>query len=132
MHNWQTHFIDTNGKKHLPAVFIVCNFSSSTKETPSLLKHSDIVTLFHEMGHGIHHLFSKCHGILCIWSKLYCMGCSKNPFSIFRKLRFWKRRYLKKVWLFLFSTGRNLMRWRGYLVRLKERQKLFNLGLRFP
>ena len=61
MHNWQTHFIDTNGKKHLPAVFIVCNFSSSTKETPSLLKHSDIVTLFHEMGHGIHHLFSKCH-----------------------------------------------------------------------
>jgi oligopeptidase A len=61
MNNWQTHFIDTNGKKHLPAVFIVANFSASTKNTPSLLKHNDIVTLFHEMGHGIHHLFSKCH-----------------------------------------------------------------------
>jgi len=61
MHNWQTHFIDTKNQQHLPAVFIVCNFPASTKTTPSLLRHNDVVTLFHEMGHGIHHLFSKCH-----------------------------------------------------------------------
>ncbi len=61
MHNWQTHFIDSKGEKHLPVVFIVCNFPASTKENPSLLRHDDVVTLFHEMGHGIHHLFSKCH-----------------------------------------------------------------------
>jgi oligopeptidase A len=60
MHNWQTHFIDSKGDKHLPVVFIVCNFSASTKDNPSLLRHDDVVTLFHEMGHGIHHLFSKC------------------------------------------------------------------------
>jgi oligopeptidase A len=60
MHNWETHFIDAKGEKHLPSVFIVCNFSPSTEDNPSLLRHDDVVTLFHEMGHGIHHLFGKC------------------------------------------------------------------------
>ena len=60
MHNWQTHFIDSKGQKNLPVVFIVCNFPASTEENPSLLRHDDVVTLFHEMGHGIHHLFSQC------------------------------------------------------------------------
>ena len=60
MHNWETHFTDANGKKHLPSVFIVCNFSPSIDENPSLLRHDEVVTLFHEMGHGIHHLFGTC------------------------------------------------------------------------
>ncbi|MCF6244207.1 MAG: M3 family metallopeptidase, partial [Sulfurovum sp.] len=38
----------------------VCNFSPTTDTTPSLLRHDDVVTLFHEMGHAIHHLFGKC------------------------------------------------------------------------
>ena len=61
MHNWETHFTDANGKKHLPSAFIICNFSPSTDENPSLLRHDDVVTLFHEMGHAIHHLFGRCH-----------------------------------------------------------------------
>jgi oligopeptidase A len=60
MHDWETHFTDANGEKHLPTAFIVCNFSPSTNENPSLLRHDDVVTLFHEMGHGIHHLFGTC------------------------------------------------------------------------
>ena len=60
MHNWETHFVDAQGEKHLPSVFIVCNFSPSTEDSPSLLRHDDVVTLFHEMGHGIHHLFGTC------------------------------------------------------------------------
>lgn len=59
MHNWETHYTDSKGVQHLPSVFIVCNFSPSTTSTPSLLRHDDVVTLFHEMGHGIHHLFGK-------------------------------------------------------------------------
>jgi oligopeptidase A len=59
MHNWQNHYIDKNGKTQLASAFIVANFSPATKETPSLLRHDDIVTLFHEMGHAIHHLFSQ-------------------------------------------------------------------------
>ncbi len=60
MHNWETHFVNTKGEKHLPSAFIVCNFSPSTEDSPSLLRHDDVVTLFHEMGHGIHHLFGTC------------------------------------------------------------------------
>ena len=59
MHDWQTHFIDQTGKKHLPVAFVVANFPKASKEFPSLLTHSDVVTLFHEMGHAIHHLFSQ-------------------------------------------------------------------------
>ena len=61
MNDWETHYIDNQGKKHLASAFIVCNFSPTTKENPSLLRHDDVVTLFHEMGHAIHHLFGKCH-----------------------------------------------------------------------
>ncbi|WP_370518753.1 M3 family metallopeptidase [Sulfurovum sp. bin170] len=61
MHDWETHFVDAEGKKHLPTAFIVCNFSPSTETQPSLLRHDDVVTLFHEMGHGIHHLFGTCN-----------------------------------------------------------------------
>ncbi|MEA1953294.1 MAG: M3 family metallopeptidase [Campylobacterota bacterium] len=60
MNDWETHYIDAKGNKHLASAFIVCNFSPSTDENPSLLRHDDVVTLFHEMGHGIHHLFGKC------------------------------------------------------------------------
>jgi len=60
MNDWETHYTDSKGEKHLASAFIVCNFSPATKENPSLLRHDDVVTLFHEMGHAIHHLFGKC------------------------------------------------------------------------
>ncbi len=60
MNDWETHYVDSKGNKHLASAFIVCNFSPTTKENPSLLRHDDVVTLFHEMGHAIHHLFGKC------------------------------------------------------------------------
>ncbi len=59
MHDWETHFVDTKGKQHLPSAFVVANFAPATDTTPSLLRHDDVVTLFHEMGHAIHHLFGR-------------------------------------------------------------------------
>ena len=58
MHNWQSHSIDNNGKEKLASAFVVCNFAPSSNTQPSLLRHDDVVTLFHEMGHAIHHLLS--------------------------------------------------------------------------
>ena len=59
MHDFESRFIDSNNKLHLASAFIVCNFSPPSDNTPSLLRHDDVVTLFHEMGHAIHHIFSK-------------------------------------------------------------------------
>jgi oligopeptidase A len=61
MNDWETHFTDTNDQQHLASAFVVCNFAPKSEKTPSLLRHDDVVTLFHEMGHAIHHLFGKCH-----------------------------------------------------------------------
>lgn len=65
MHNFQTHCEDTQGCTHLSSAFVVCNFPPSSETSPSLLRHDDVVTLFHEMGHTIHHLLSKVkeHGV---------------------------------------------------------------------
>lgn len=57
--NLQPGFIDENGKRRYPATALVCNFSKPTAKKPSLLKHDEVVTLFHELGHGIHDLVSK-------------------------------------------------------------------------
>ena len=58
MHDWQSHSIDANGNEQLASAFVVCNFPPSSNTNPSLLRHDDVVTLFHEMGHAIHHLLS--------------------------------------------------------------------------
>lgn len=59
--NLQPGFISPNGTRHYPVTALVCNFSKPTKKKPSLLKHEEVTTLFHELGHGIHDLVSKTH-----------------------------------------------------------------------
>ncbi|KAH9869085.1 hypothetical protein J1614_008162 [Plenodomus biglobosus] len=57
--NLQPGYIDESGKRRYPATALVCNFSKPTPKKPSLLKHEEVVTLFHELGHGIHDLVSR-------------------------------------------------------------------------
>ncbi|EMC93474.1 hypothetical protein BAUCODRAFT_242737 [Baudoinia panamericana UAMH 10762] len=57
--NIQPGFITSNGTRRYPATALVCNFSKPTPKKPSLLKHDEVVTLFHELGHGIHDLVSR-------------------------------------------------------------------------
>ena len=48
-----------NGKVERPVIAIVCNFTKPTPDTPSLLTHDEVLTLFHEMGHAVHGLLSN-------------------------------------------------------------------------
>ncbi|KAJ5577512.1 uncharacterized protein N7459_006476 [Penicillium hispanicum] len=57
--NLQPGFIDADGNRRYPATALVCNFTKPTPKKPSLLKHDEVVTLFHELGHGIHDLVSR-------------------------------------------------------------------------
>ncbi len=41
-----------------PVAFLTCNFTQPLADKPALLTHDDVVTLFHEFGHGLHHLLS--------------------------------------------------------------------------
>ncbi|WP_353662495.1 M3 family metallopeptidase [Hydrogenimonas sp. SS33] len=59
MNDWQTRHLDEKGVEHPASAFVVCNFPPSTEAVPSLLRHDDVVTLFHEMGHALHHLMSR-------------------------------------------------------------------------
>lgn len=47
-----------NGHLQKPIAYLVCNFSPPLKNIPSLLSHKEVVTLFHEFGHVLHHILT--------------------------------------------------------------------------
>ena len=62
---WMTEFrgqkIDKEGNNVIPIIQVVCNFTKPTADKPSLLNFDESETLFHEFGHALHGLLSKCH-----------------------------------------------------------------------
>lgn len=51
---------DVESDRQLPIVALVCNLSPSSSDSDSLLSHSEVETLYHEFGHGVHSLLSRC------------------------------------------------------------------------
>jgi len=43
----------------LPVAFLTCNFTPPVGDKPSLLTHDEVTTLFHEFGHGLHHMLTQ-------------------------------------------------------------------------
>lgn len=61
---WMTNYREQymkDGKNVPPVVSLVCNFSKPNGDTPSLLTFDEAETLFHEFGHGLHGMLSKCN-----------------------------------------------------------------------
>ena len=48
-----------NGKVQNPVAYITCNFAKPLDNEISTLTHNDVVTLFHEFGHALHHILTK-------------------------------------------------------------------------
>ena len=48
-----------NGVLQTPVAQLVCNFASGVDGKPPLLTHDDVTTLFHEFGHGLHHMLTQ-------------------------------------------------------------------------
>lgn len=48
-----------DGSLQLPVAYLVCNFSSPVGDDPALLTHNEVTTLFHEFGHGLHHMLTQ-------------------------------------------------------------------------
>ncbi|MRX27872.1 oligopeptidase A [Kangiella sp. HZ709] len=46
------------GSVQIPVAFLTCNFSSPVGDQPALFTHDEVTTLFHEFGHGLHHMLT--------------------------------------------------------------------------
>lgn len=52
-------FRPDTGTLQTPVAHLVCNFAEGVDGKPALLTHDDVITLFHEFGHGLHHLLTQ-------------------------------------------------------------------------
>jgi oligopeptidase A len=50
---------DEAGRVQTPVAHLVCNFAAPLEGQPALLTHDHVITLFHEFGHGLHHLLTQ-------------------------------------------------------------------------
>ncbi|MDT8376818.1 MAG: M3 family metallopeptidase [Mariprofundaceae bacterium] len=48
-----------DGSLQLPVAYLVCNFDAPVGDKPALWTHNEVITLFHEFGHGLHHMLTR-------------------------------------------------------------------------
>lgn len=51
--------VNQQGELQTPVAYLTCNFNRPVGDKPALFTHDEVVTLFHETGHGIHHMLTQ-------------------------------------------------------------------------
>lgn len=59
MDDCQSRWRLQDGQTQTPIAFLTCNLTPPSAEKPSLLTHDEVLTIFHEFGHGLHHMLTK-------------------------------------------------------------------------
>lgn len=54
-----TNRLMSERRQQLPTAYLVCNFTPAVSGQPTLLTHDEVQTLFHEFGHGLHHMLTR-------------------------------------------------------------------------
>ncbi|MEO0424108.1 MAG: M3 family metallopeptidase [Pseudomonadota bacterium] len=50
---------ELQGRTELPVAYLVCNFTPPNGDRPAQLSHNEVLTLFHEFGHSLHHMMTR-------------------------------------------------------------------------
>lgn len=48
-----------DGSLQKPVAYLTCNFNGPVNDKPALFTHDEVITLFHEFGHGLHHMLTR-------------------------------------------------------------------------
>ena len=59
MADCRQRFRQPDGQLQKPVAFLTCNFTPPVDGKPALLSHDEVTTLFHEFGHGLHHMLTR-------------------------------------------------------------------------
>jgi oligopeptidase A len=59
----RSRWLKPTGEQQTPVAQLVCNFASPVGSKPALLTHDDVITLFHEFGHGLHHMLTQVNDL---------------------------------------------------------------------
>ena len=58
MADCRSRWLKADGTEEIPVAFLTCNFRPAEGDNPALLSHDEVLTLFHEFGHGLHHMLT--------------------------------------------------------------------------
>jgi len=61
MTNFREQYYDRDGNNHIPVVSLVFNFTKPVGDKPAMLNIDETQTLYHEFGHALHSILSRCH-----------------------------------------------------------------------
>ncbi|MEO6278840.1 M3 family metallopeptidase [Roseateles sp.] len=59
----RSRWLKPSGEQQTPVALLTCNFAPPVGDKPALLTHDDVITLFHEFGHGLHHMLTQVNDL---------------------------------------------------------------------